>query len=248
MPTDPSPPALPRPLRRPTVILIGAVVTLVALLDTLVAPWSPFLLAHAALAIALPLLWGTWSFGRITTVRRSSWALVVIVPIAFQIAASFWDDLLWPWVVRLAGVEAAASRSAYYTLSAALPAALEAGARHLDWPVGRTTWLYFVFIFLWAGLGEELFYRGYLYGTLRKRGVGAIRAALVSSALFGLRHAAQLAPVHPYPLAAAISWVVIAFVIGLALAWIYERCASLWPPVLAHYLFNLIPLAGLLLN
>lgn len=239
--------ATPWHLRRAGVLTVGIAVTLVALLDNVVAPWSPFILAHAALAIGLPLLWGTWSFGRLTTVRRSSWVLVLVIPIAFQVAAAFWDNGLWPWMVRLAGVDDATSRGPYYTLTAALPAVFEAGAARLGWPVERTTALYFGFVVLWAGFGEELFYRGYLYGTLRKRGVGAIRAALVSSALFGLRHAAQLAPVHPYPLAAALSWVVIAFVIGLALAWIYERCASLWPPVLAHYFFNLIPLAGLLL-
>ncbi len=240
--------ALPRHLRREGVIAVGLLVTLVALLDTVVAPWSPFILAHAALALALPFVWGTWSFGRLSTVRRSSWLLVIVVPIGFQIAASFWDDRLWPWIVRLAGVDPAVSQGPYYTLTAALPAVFEAGAARLGWPVGRMTWAYFGFIVLWAGLGEELFYRGYVYGTLRKRGVGAIRAAIVSSALFGVRHAAQLAPVHPYPLAAALSWVAIAFLIGLALAWIYERCASLWPPVLAHYLFNLIPFATLLFS
>lgn len=239
---------IPRHLRRDGVLAIGTAVTLVALLDTIVAPWSPFILAHAALAIGLPLLWGTWSFGRLSTVRRSSWALVIVVPIAFQIVASVWDDGLWPFILRLAGVDDAARAGPYYTLTAALPALFEAGAARLGWPVERMTGLYFGFIVLWAGFGEEIFYRGYLYGTLRKRGFGAVRAALVSSALFGLRHAAQLAPVHPYPLAAAVSWVAIAFVVGLALAWIYERCASLWPPVMAHYLFNLIPLASLLLS
>lgn len=239
--------APPRYLRRDGVIAIGILVTGVALLDTVVAPWSPFILAHAALALALPILWGTWSFGRLATVRRSSWALVIIVPIVFQIGAGLWDDMLWPGIVRLAGVDPAASTGSYHTLTAALPAVFEAGAARLGWPVERVTWAYFGFIVLWAGLGEELFYRGYVYGTLRKRGVGAVRAAIVSSALFGVRHAAQLAPVHPYPLAAAISWVAIAFVIGLALAWIYDRCASLWPAVLAHYFFNLIPLLGLLL-
>lgn len=244
--SDASAAAPPRYLRREGVVTVGVLVTLVALLDTTVAPWSPFLLAHAALAIGLPLLWRTWSFGRITTVRRSSWALVLIVPIVFQIAASLWDGLLWPALVRMSGVDDAASRGAFYTLTAALPAIFDAGAAHLGWPVERVTGLYFAFILLWAGLGEELFYRGYIYGTLRKRGCGSVRAAIVSSALFGLRHAAQLAPVHPYPFWAAVSWVVIAFLTGLALAWIYERCASLWPPVLAHYLFNLIPTISLL--
>jgi membrane protease YdiL (CAAX protease family) len=229
------------------VLTVGILVTLVAFLDTLLAPWSPFILAHAALTLGLPLLWGTWSFGRISTVRRSSWALVVVVPIAFQIAASLWDDILWPALVRLAGVDAAVSQGAYYTVTAALAEVFNTGAARFGWPVGRMTWLYFGFIVLWAGLGEELFYRGYVFGTLRKRGVGAIRAGIVSSAMFALRHAAQLAPVHPYPLAAAESWMAISFVIGLTLAWIYDRCASLWPAVLAHYAFNLIPLVWMLL-
>ena len=226
-------PPVPWNLSRNGVVAVATLLTLVALAENTMAPWAPFHIVYAALATLLPLAWGTWSFGRLSTVRRSSWALVVFFPVALQAGVSLW---------RLLGVDSATMP--FFSLSAALPALYEAAGAHLGCSADRAQWLYLAFVTLWAGLGEELFYRGYMHGTLRRR-IGPLRAAAVSSAFFAIRHATQLALVKPYPAAAALSGVAFSFVAGLALAWLYDRCASLWPPVLAHYLFNLILMAAL---
>jgi membrane protease YdiL (CAAX protease family) len=71
--------------------------------------------------------------------------------------------------------------------------------------------------------------------------------ALISSGFFGIRHATQLALLGAnYPWGAALSWVVISFVVGLALCWLYEKSKSLLPSILAHYVLNLIPAASIL--
>ena len=77
-----------------------------------------------------------------------------------------------------------------------------------------------------APVGEELFFRGFLYGSLRAR-TGAGVAALVSSAVFAVTHSIPLL----MPLL---------FVVGLGLAWIYEQRRSLWPAMAAHAAFNLV--------
>jgi membrane protease YdiL (CAAX protease family) len=228
-------PTIPWNLSRNGVVAVATLLTLVALAENMVAPWAPFHIVYAALATLLPLAWGTWSFGRLSTVRRSSWALVVFFPVVLLAGVSLW---------RLLGVDSATAAGPFFSLSAALPALFGAGGARLGWPADRVQWFYLAFVVLWAGLGEELFYRGYMHGTLRRR-IGPLRAAVVSSAFFAIRHATQLALVKPYPAAAALSWVAFSFVVGLVLAWLYDRCASLWPPVLAHYLFNLIPMAAL---
>jgi membrane protease YdiL (CAAX protease family) len=240
-------PHVPWQLSRDGVVVVATLVTLVALAENTIAPWAPFHIVYAALATLLPLAWGTWSFGRLSTVRRSSWALVLFFPVVLQAGVSLWEAVLYPRLWGLFGVDSATAAGPAYSLSAALPALFEAAGARLGWPAGRVQWLYLAFVVLWAGLGEELFYRGYMHGALRRH-IGPLRAAAVSSGFFAIRHATQLALVQPYPAAAALSWVVFSFVIGLVLAWLYDRCSSLWPPVLAHYLFNLIPMAALALS
>ena len=73
---------------------------------------------------------------------------------------------------------------------------------------------------------EELVFRGLLYGWLR----GFLPfwlTAILTSVLFGLVHG---------------EWahVIVAALLGFALAFIRERSGSLWPPILAHCVNNLV--------
>lgn len=77
-----------------------------------------------------------------------------------------------------------------------------------------------------APLGEEVFFRGFLFGSLRGR-LGFGRAAVISAAVFAIFHVIPL-------LAAAM------FFVGLGLAWLYERRGSLVAPIGAHAMFNVI--------
>ena len=76
---------------------------------------------------------------------------------------------------------------------------------------------------------EELFFRGVLYRWLRDRW-GPWPGILLSSLVFGLLHG-------------EISIAGANFVIGLALAWAFERSGSLWPSILIHVLNNSLKLA-----
>ncbi|HSO27479.1 MAG TPA: CPBP family intramembrane glutamic endopeptidase, partial [Anaerolineales bacterium] len=75
-------------------------------------------------------------------------------------------------------------------------------------------------------LAEELFFRGLLYTWLRGRW-GFAPAAAVSALIFGV--------VHLEPSVAGT-----AFILGLILAWLYERSGSLWTAVLVHAMNNSI--------
>lgn len=92
----------------------------------------------------------------------------------------------------------------------------------------ETTWGGAIAVILVGGVvvpfAEELFFRGVLYRWLRGR-IGVWGGVLVSAALFGLAHIF---------LPTAVS----AFVIGLVLAWVYERSESLWVPFVVHALNN----------
>jgi membrane protease YdiL (CAAX protease family) len=77
-----------------------------------------------------------------------------------------------------------------------------------------------------APIGEELFFRGLLHTALRGR-MGFWVAAVISSAIFALVHAILLL----MPLF---------FVVGLGLAYLYERRGTLLAPIAAHGGFNVI--------
>ena len=87
----------------------------------------------------------------------------------------------------------------------------------------------FALTLLVAGLavpfGEELVFRGVLYTWLRRWGV--VVALLVSALIFGLSHGINV--VFPATV-----------VLGLLLAFAYERSGSIWPGVVGHILYNLI--------
>jgi membrane protease YdiL (CAAX protease family) len=77
-----------------------------------------------------------------------------------------------------------------------------------------------------APMAEEIFFRGFLYGALRKRGVPI--AALVSGLAFGLAHVAS----------SPIGFIVPLAFLGILLCLVYERTGSLYPCIGLHCLNN----------
>ncbi|HYW86704.1 MAG TPA: type II CAAX endopeptidase family protein [Chloroflexota bacterium] len=84
-----------------------------------------------------------------------------------------------------------------------------------------------------APIAEELFFRGVLFGLLKRR-QPLVLAYLVSGGLFAAAHLvpARMTPAQMAGLAIGI------FVLGTLLAWTYERTGSLYPGMLAHALNN----------
>ena len=97
--------------------------------------------------------------------------------------------------------------------------------------VGRPTLLILIFI---APFVEEVLFRGYIFGMLRPR--NRILAYAVSALLFAFLHVWQFAAggisVHHVVL------LVQYLVPGLVLCWTYDRCATIWCPVLTHVCVN----------
>jgi uncharacterized protein len=77
-----------------------------------------------------------------------------------------------------------------------------------------------------APFAEEIFFRGFLFGSLRGR-LRFLPAAAISGALFAL--------FHLQPLLIAVM-----LFVGIALSYLYDRRGSLVVPIAAHAIFNLI--------
>jgi membrane protease YdiL (CAAX protease family) len=100
------------------------------------------------------------------------------------------------------------------------PGGLEVTLRD-GWALG----LYAITTIVAAPVGEELFYRGLVFGGLGHWGF--FPAALVSSALFALSHV-DAATVVPF------------LAVGMTLSWLYWRSGSLWDAIAFHVIFNLL--------
>jgi membrane protease YdiL (CAAX protease family)/uncharacterized RDD family membrane protein YckC len=83
-----------------------------------------------------------------------------------------------------------------------------------------------------APLSEEIFFRGFMYGGLRRR-LPVWAAAVTAGAVFGLLHYTGPDSIGVVPQLA---------VLGVLLAWLYERTGSLWPPIILHVVNNALAL------
>jgi membrane protease YdiL (CAAX protease family) len=90
-------------------------------------------------------------------------------------------------------------------------------------------WLVVFAIVLFAPVAEELFFRGIVFNAWLRE-AGRVLAYVGSAALFALIH---LSLVSLLPI----------FLLGLALAWAYERTGSLLTPIVMHATVNGISVA-----
>jgi membrane protease YdiL (CAAX protease family) len=227
------------------VIGVSVVLMGVAALENGVAPWSPFYVFYAGLATALPFVWKRAPFGPLRAVRWWQWLLCPVIAVALQAVAGLVLLVAYPAALSALGVTAERAASAAFDYAEMFRAMVAVAGERLGLDADRTRSLYIGFLVLWAGLGEEVFYRGYVQGTLRRR-IGAGAAIAVAALLFAVRHYTQMGLLWPdYPWPAATAWVAMGLFVGAALGLLYEKTRSLWMPVAVHYLFNIIPyLAG----
>lgn len=98
---------------------------------------------------------------------------------------------------------------------------------------GATFFLTFFSTAILAPIAEEIFFRGFLYGGLRPK-FGALGAMIISSFFFTTLHF-------------SIDAFVPILILGLSLAWLYERTGSLYPGIFLHMTNNALAVLTLLL-
>ena len=94
-------------------------------------------------------------------------------------------------------------------------------------------WLTVLYAIVIAPIGEELFFRGVLFRAFRDR-YGFLVGALSSAVGFGLIH------YIPGPAIDAALLMIVMFLTGLGLCFIYEQRGTIVAPIAAHMTFNVI--------
>jgi uncharacterized protein len=84
-----------------------------------------------------------------------------------------------------------------------------------------------------APFAEEVFFRGFIFGGLRRR-LSFPAAALLSGAIFGLFHFTGPGSIGVVPQLALL---------GFALAWLYEETGSIYPAIAVHAVNNALAFA-----
>ena len=220
-------------------LVVATVLTLIVLAESIFPPWAPYFMVYAALAVIIPLVAGTYPFGSFREVFRTHWKLILGVFALAVVVDQGVAGWLYQRVLDMFGVGA----HPFYSLDAALETLAEGAAFKFGVSPDAALGLYALFIVLWAPIGEELFYRGYLQGVLRSKW-GFAASALVSAAFFGIRHATHFFFLYPQvPWVAAASWVVSAFAFGLFMSYLFEKTRSLYPLIVVHAAVNLIDMA-----
>ena len=88
-----------------------------------------------------------------------------------------------------------------------------------------------------AGVSEEFLCRGVLFHTIYNKSKSIQKAALMSSAIFGVIHLINMVRA---PIIETFALVIFAFGFGVLFAAIYVRCENLWAVVLLHAFFNFV--------
>jgi len=211
-----------------TLLLIGVLLTGIALLESWRGwMYAPFPIVYALLAILIPAWYRCLPSG-------NPWRTLVgdcrgwVVPLAGALIFVAAYVVLYSTVLRVLGRTDDSNWNllATYQLFGHLYI-----ARY-----GRPTVMLagYLLVGVWPMLGEEFFYRGFLFKGLTYH-MSPAKAAVVSASLFGLRHAVQLVYLLPaYPTVSGIAYFLWAAGLGLFWAWAYHRTRSLWPCVITH--------------
>jgi len=220
---------LPRQdLSPPVILLIGVFVTGIACLES----WNgwfyaPFPIIHVLLALLIPIWYGglhlknPWL--QLYTHRR---LFVILAGSAILFIGGY--ILLYSLFLNLLGRTGDANWNIIATYKVLSRLYIARYNQPTVFIVG------YLLVGVWPMFGEEFFYRGFLFKGLKSHTSPTV-AAIISSSLFGLRHALQLVYLWPsYPLAAGIAYFLWAAGFGLIWDWAYHRSQSLWPCIATH--------------
>ena len=216
------------------VIIASSALLVVAALESSVLPWAPFFLILMAAAIVLPIWLRSFRLGSLKATFKKHWLLIVVVwalaVLLDQSSTGILSDRFWKALGR--------AGDSFYSVTAFIDLIFRTITARMGISLDAAQTVFALVALVWAPIGEELFYRGYIFGTLReKKGFGF--ATLASAFFFGFRHALPVLYLLPgFHWLPALTWGLMAFGYGLLNNYLYEKTGSLYPGMIGHLVVN----------
>ena len=219
------------------VLLVVALLTWLCRIETSAAPWSPYFFAYGALALALPLWLGCAPIKPTRLTGKPLWRVTAAVAALAILIDSGVFSIGYDWLLQQIG-----HYQPFYSISGATNLLIQTVAVRQHISVLTAMGIFGLFVLLWAPVVEELFYRGYVYTSLKQH-LPLATAWGISVAAFGLRHVIHFYYLWPNLSLAGVVWACSMLIFGSLMTWLYQRSGGLGPSMLVHLLVNL---AGLL--
>jgi membrane protease YdiL (CAAX protease family) len=220
-------------------VSLTAVLTILSALESFLCPWSPYFIVYAILVIIIPIYFKTYKVGKFNKKTVVLFTKLLLISVLFTMVS----EVVYVLILKYLSLKG----DVFYDLNASL---LELG-KIVESKFGISTSLamliYAFYILIWAPIGEELFYRGFLFGTLYKR-YSYMISALISSFFFGIRHLVHFLLFPEYPLFAELFYFYITFGYGLILTYAYKKTENIYVPIMVHFLTNVLILVGMVSN
>ena len=167
-----------------------------------------------------------------------AWIATAAIP-SFLLIASLYvlfgdkRSLSWPRneIIVQRPVMGLATSWLFLWLSGSLLSAINTG----HWTIYARGWPLVSAFLLFGPLGEELLFRGLIYGYARRMwSSSATIAIIISTVAFSLHHIS----LNSAPLGLATAQLLFTVPMGIVLALLRERTGSLWPGLLVHVATN----------
>lgn len=230
-------PAMQGVLDNPWIALaLALVLTVIALLESGWSAWSPYFVCYAALALLIPVCAGNLPFGALDSLA-GKWGGMA----GFLATMAGWEALVmgWGYETVLLGRIGKSGRP-FFSPTAALDAILAKAQARFGWGRPISLSLFGFFALIWAPVGEELFYWGYLHRVFSSE-FGLLPSLALISAFFGLRHSGHFLFLRPsIPWAAAAAAGLSAAMSAALNTLLFEYTQSLYPLIAIHLACNLL--------
>ncbi len=228
----------------PGALSLALGLTLLVAWESIFAPWAPFFWIYALLAISLPVALGHVPFGSFQDVFRCSRHMLIAGGLMVA-----WEIGLFHWIYEMVFLRRIGrGRDPSFSVPAAIGDLLQRAEKLTGVPEKYSTLIFAAYTLVWAPLGEEVFYWGYLQNTLRPH-YGFALAASLAAVFFAFRHAVHFLYLRgnlPWRPALALS--LSAFGSGCVNGWLFEKTGCLTPLIVLHLAMNGLWLATLRLS
>ena len=220
----------------PGVLLVVVLLTVLCRVETTAVPWSPYFIFYGLLALLIPLWLGSVPIRATRLSGKPLWRLTAIVAVlAISIDSGIFTIAYDSLLAHLGLAQP------FYSISGATNLLIQTVSVRQQISLLAAMGIFGLFVLLWAPVAEELFYRGYVYTSLKQH-LPLAAAWGISVAAFGLRHIVHYFYIWPELSVASVVWVCSMLVFGSLMTWLYERSGGLGPAMLVHLLVNLASL------